>query len=204
MRPKMFFVYFLCFSLSSIEEYDGDPEELQISYYNMIKLKHIGTNYLLSSAEIPYQSGSNQQIVRGIQKSTLAETFWTIFPPVTDTETLQGQPIECGSTIRLYHAVTGKWLHSHKIPGHFGAGYEVTAFDGNDSGDNWILECSNTFKVGSMFRLQHADTGFYLSCNETSEYPKQEGGEHEIFVSEEDEGNEWQTMGGIFVDDSEE
>ena len=204
MRPKMISLLFLISFAKSIEEYDGEQDDIPVTYYNMIKLRHTRTEYLLSSIEIPYQMGSNQQVVRGISKSTLAETFWTIHPTANETEIMQGQEIECGSTIRLNHGTTNKWLHSHKIPGHFGSGYEVSCFDGDDSGNNWFLECSNTWKVGSLFRLQHVDTGYYLSINETSEYSKQEAGEHEVFVSEEDEGNEWQIVGGIFVDEGEE
>ncbi|OHT16225.1 Stromal cell-derived factor 2-like protein [Tritrichomonas foetus] len=199
------FGFFLYVAIKSYETYSGEKDEVPVAYYNMIKLKHTRSEYLLSSIELPYQQGSNQQLVRAIHKVTLAETFWTVYPPANETDEVpQGKPVECGSVIRLNHATTGKWLHSHKIPGHFGSGYEVTCFDGSDSGDNWLLECNDMWTLGSVFRLKHIDTGFYLAANETSEYPKEEAGEHEIYAAEEDEGNEWQIVGGIFVDENED
>ena len=112
---------------------------------------------------------------------------------------MQGQPVDCGANIRLNHAATGNWLHSHNIPGHFGQGNEVTCFPGSDDGDIWTLECGESWNIGSAFRLRHMQTGMYLAINSTSELPKEEGGGFEVYASEQDEGNEWSIAGGLFV-----
>lgn len=189
---------------SSIEEYEGDKSSINVGYFNMVKLYHPTSELYLSSIEVPYQTGSCQQVARGIGKSTLAETYWTVWPLPDDSENFQGMPVQCGSKIRLQHAATGKWLHSHNIDGHFGSGHEVSCFDEDDTGNNWELECNDVWTASSAFRLKHVDTGYYLSANISSEYEKELGGEHEIYCIDDEDGTEWFTGGGIFVNDEED
>jgi dolichyl-phosphate-mannose--protein O-mannosyl transferase len=186
----------------SYDEFKGDKSQLSIGYYTMLKLQDPKTRLFLSSVEFSYQKGSNQQMVRAITKGTLAETYWTTFPLPNQTDIAQGRPIECGTAIRLQHAVTGRWLHSHAIPGHFGAGHEVSCFDGSDSGDLWIIQCDDLWNAGATVRIKHVDTGMWLAANATSTHPKEFGGEFEAFASEADD-NEWAIGGGIFVEENE-
>lgn len=55
----------------------------------------------------------------------------------------QGQPIGCGSVIRLEHINSGCNLHTHKIPAGLSKKWEVSAFgfrdESGDSGDNFEL-----------------------------------------------------------------
>ena len=193
----------LVFALSaSIQDVPGDKSQVFVNYYNMIKLQNVKTKVVLSSIEFHYTSGSSQQIVRGIKKPTLAETYWTVFPLPNETSIPQGRPVECGSTIRLQHAATQAWLHSHLIPGHFGYGYEVSGFDSSDSGDFWRLHCEAGWSADAVVRLQHVDTGMFLAANESSVYPDENGGGYEVAATEG--GNdEWIVCGGFFVDESE-
>jgi dolichyl-phosphate-mannose--protein O-mannosyl transferase len=192
------------FALShSFEEFKGDKAQISIGYYTMVKLQDRKTHLYLSSVDFSYSNGSHQQMVRAITKGSLAETYWTIWPLPTQTDIPQGRPVECGGRIRLQHAVTGRWLHSHAIPGHFGSGYEVSCFEGSDSGDFWDLECEDTWTLASAARFKHTDTGFYLSVNASSVHPKEFGGENEVFGSEEAGESAWILGGGIFVDESE-
>jgi dolichyl-phosphate-mannose--protein O-mannosyl transferase len=194
---------FLLFAFSSpFEEFKGEKGQISINYYTMIKLQDQTTGLYLSSVEFSYQAGSNQQMVRAISKITLAETYWTIWPLPNQTAIPQGLPVECGASIRLQHAVTGRWLHSHSIPGHFGSGHEVSCFEGSDSGDFWKVICENSWNADSAIKLLHIDTGFYLSANQTSSHPKEFGGEYEVFASQEDKSS-WLIAGGIFVEEGE-
>lgn len=57
---------------------------------------------------------------------------------------LDRAPFPCNSIIRLQHLNTKKYLHSHA--GHaspLSNNQEVSAFDGGDKGDDWILVCLN-------------------------------------------------------------
>ena len=168
----------------------------------MIKLRHLKTDLFLSSIDVHYQTGSTQQIVRGVNrtKMTLAETFWNIFPIETSTNHYQGEPVQCGSEIRLLHTVTQKWLHSHAIKGQLEHGYEVSAFEGSDTGDVWKIICDeDIWTYSTTFKLFHRDTSYYLSANLTGKYEKEIMGEYEVFGDEKDDENDWISSSGIFV-----
>jgi dolichyl-phosphate-mannose--protein O-mannosyl transferase len=188
--------------VTSVEDFTGDKTQLSVGYYTLVKLQHFKSSLYLSSLVLQYQNGSNQQVVRGITKGTLAETYWTVFPPLNDTDIPQGRAVDCGSVIRLQHVVTNRWLHSHPIPGHFGSGHEVSGFDGSDSGDNWELECDVTWTAASQIKLKHIDTGYYLAANATSKHEPDVGGEFEVFASEQSD-HAWVLSGGVFVDETE-
>ncbi|KAH0791804.1 MIR domain containing protein [Histomonas meleagridis] len=197
----MYLLFGLFLFSYSIEEYQGEKSDILISYYSMIKLQHTETDLLLSSIELNYPAGSFQQMTRAIRKPVLAETYWTVFPMQNETDILQGKPIECGATIRLNHATTKKWLHSHRVKLPDNKGFEVSCFDEDDEGNLWYLECNDMWTAGSAFRLQHVVTEHYLAVDATSEYPPEQAGEHPVYASKVDEGNEWSVAGAITVDE---
>ena len=188
----------LIYASLEMEEYKGKKSDVSIGYYNMIKLRHIPSNLYLSSIELNYEIGSIQQVIRGIKKGTLAETYWTIFPPINQTIS-QGTPIQCPSMIRLIHGSTGKHLHSHLFNAHNSTGHEVSGFDGNDTGDHWLVECNGDWKLDTEIKLKHVDTNYYLNANISSLYDKIEGGEFEIYASEKSDNANWIIGGGLFV-----
>ena len=186
---------FLLVFCQSLEEYSGDSSGLSISYYSVIKLQHESSKLYLSSLGVLYVNGSNQQMTRGINKGILSETFWSVYPLPNESFINQGEPVQCGSQVRFKHSVTGKFLHSHQIEGPFGHGYEVSVFNGNDSGDYWTIECGDIWSVSSSIHIQHSDTKMYLSANLNNEYKEEQGGGFEIFSDD----NEWSVQGGLFV-----
>lgn len=188
---------------SAISDFPGDKDQITVGYYTMVKLQHVHTKLFLSGLEYRYQSGSFQQIVRGISTATLGETFWTVYPPPEEGDVPQGRPVVCGATVRLQHAATGAWLHSHDIAGHFGSGYEVTGFDGSDSGDFWEVECSDVWAADTPIRLRHLNTNHFLAVNASSTLPEEDGGEIEVFASETASDEQWVVAGGLFVEDNE-
>jgi dolichyl-phosphate-mannose--protein O-mannosyl transferase len=190
-------------AVRSFEEFKGDKSQISIGYYTMVKLQDRKSSLYLSSVDFSYQNGSHQQMVRAITKGTLAETYWSVWPLPNQTDIPQGRTVECGSKIRLQHAVTSRWLHSHALPGHFGSGYEVSCFEGSDSGDFWEIQCDDVWNAASAIKLKHLDTGYWLSVNVSSVHPKEFGGEHEAFGSPESDESAWLLGGGIFVEESE-
>lgn len=73
----------------------------------------------------------------------------------------------CGSSIRLKHANTQGYLHSHLHQSPLSKQQEVSCYDGKDSGDNWKVECLNsgdkTWIREVPVQLIHEDTKTYLS-----------------------------------------
>ena len=173
-------------------------DEIPVTYYSMVKLEHAKSKLHMASIELAYQSGSCQQITRAIPKAERAEAYWGVYPlPGENRE--QGEKIKCNSELRFKHAGTGGFLHSHDIKGQFGSGHEVSCFDGGDSGDNWRVLCSDEYWThGSTVKIQHVDTGYYLSVNTTNQYPKELGMEYELFAEANDD-NEWSVAGGVFT-----
>ena len=75
--------------------------------------------------------------------------------------------INCRSTLRITHVVTGAHLHSHPYNyGHFGTScqQQITAYQGTDYNDLWIVRspCTSPVRNGEIIRLEHAATKRYL------------------------------------------
>ncbi|BHF57319.1 Stromal cell-derived factor 2-like protein [Sparganum proliferum] len=131
-----------------------------------MKLLNTDYNVRLHSHEVQYGSGSGQQSVTAIEDVSEAGSYWKVMGPNGVKLCNRGQPIKCGSTIRLNHIVTGKNLHSHHFQSPLSKNYEVSAFgaDGvGDEGDDWKLHCDSSFwKRNEPFKLQHVSTASYL------------------------------------------
>lgn len=97
----------------------------------------------LASGDVAYGGGSRQQ---GVTASTVPDDtnhFWRIKAPLGESSDI-GTPVACGSMIRLLHMNSReKYLHSHEHKSPLSAQQEVSAFDGQDSGDHWRLLCDD-------------------------------------------------------------
>ena len=201
--------FFSLFTIFILSKDDEAVSTIPLVYYSLVKLQHASSKLFLSSIEINYLTGSTQQIVRGVNstKIALAETLWALLPVDENTginskEIRQGEPVRCGDYIKLKHSVTSKNLHSHAIPAQLGKGYEVSCFDGTDTGDVWEVQCKENveiLKVRDHFTLKHKDTGYYLNANATGTYISEIMGEHEIYCSETNDDAEFFVRHGIFV-----
>lgn len=176
-------------------------EPVPVTYYSIIKLQNANTGLMLSSIEVSYQTGSTQQLVRGVNRTKYgrAENYWTVLP-VQNSTIHQGEIVKCGDRLRLRHTVTNKYLHSHAITAQLEKGYEVSAFDGSDTGDVWQMKCNQqNVLVGDNVKLLHIDTNYYLNANATGMYIPEIMGEHEIYGSETDKNAYWFVRFGVFV-----
>jgi dolichyl-phosphate-mannose--protein O-mannosyl transferase len=57
-----------------------------------------------------------------------------------------GTVVQCGDLVRLQHASTKRWLHSHLHASPLTHRQEISGYGedggaGSDTGDNWKLEC---------------------------------------------------------------
>lgn len=120
-----------------------------------------------------------------------------------DKQFTRGQPIECGSIIRLQHVQTRKYLHSHLFKSPLSNQQEVSAFGGDedtDTGDHWMVYCKSRYwQKNESVRLKHVDTEMWLSMSGNS-YGRPIFGQMEVICSRSSDSNSfWKTSEGVYV-----
>lgn len=98
----------------------------------------------LHSHDVKYGTGSGQQSVTATELQEDINSHWLI-KAATGKTCLRGEPIKCGSVIRLEHVDTKKNLHSHNFQSPLSGNQEVSCYGDKgegDSGDNWNVICS--------------------------------------------------------------
>ncbi|KAF9427212.1 Stromal cell-derived factor 2-like protein 1 [Podila epigama] len=185
-----------------------DDEYQKVTCGSSIKLTHEKTQFKLHSHQIPYGSGSGQQSVTAVMTKDDTNSLWTVMAQVGHT-CERGEPVPCGSIIRLKHVNTKKFLHSHHHMSPMSGGLEVSAYDGSDDGDNWTVQCGN--KKDSFWlreapiQLIHANTEKYLSTSRRHVYGnpipgQQEVAAHNANVASE---NRWMAQEGVYFAEKE-
>jgi len=167
-------------------------------------LKLLNNNYKarLHSHDIKYGSGSGQQSVTGTDEQEDGNSYWAVKAEMTG-QCKRGEPIACGSNIRLEHVNTGKNLHSHLFSSPLSGNQEVSAFgkEGEgDTGDNWTVVCNEEFwERSEAIRLKHVDTEKWLSVSGRT-YGRPINGQLEVIGSGyPDSSSYWKTAEGVFV-----
>jgi dolichyl-phosphate-mannose--protein O-mannosyl transferase len=100
----------------------------------------------------------------------------TEYPQRNDQPTCQAvaQPIMCGDIIRLTNVGTSRMLHSHDIQSPLSKQQEVSIFEGDDSGNNFKVEClesnDHIWRRGESVHLLHIDTWKYLGGSKDAEF----------------------------------
>lgn len=175
----------------------------QVTYGSVIKLQHERTKFRLHSHEVPYGSGSGQQSVTAFPGVEDGNSHWIVHP-VADEEHEQGDVIPNGSTVRLQHVRTRKWLHSHHHQSPISGNLEVSAFGGeeqSDTGDYWKLEIEGKGAVwmqDQKVRLRHVDTNGYLHSHD-KKYSRIVQGQQEVCgVAKKNADNVWTAAEGIY------
>ncbi|XP_003388356.1 PREDICTED: stromal cell-derived factor 2-like [Amphimedon queenslandica] len=170
---------------------------------SVIKLLHKKSNVRLHSHDVKYGSGSGQQSITGVTNADDVNSYWIVHGPHGQI-CERGNPVKCGSGLRLQHLSTQKFLHSHHFNSPLSGNQEVSGFgDGNggDTGDNWILECSDDYwRRDGYVRFKHQDTNVYLHSTGHT-YGRPIEGQHEIsghkYVSD---NNLWKAMEGVYME----
>lgn len=108
-------------------------------------------------------------------------SLWTFKEADGSQMCLTGQPIKCGSKVRLEHMGTSRNLHSHSFQSPVSKRQEVSCFgeqgDG-DEGDNWIIECQGKLNGDlidgkTSFYLKHFNSAHYLYTDSRSLFDQQ-------------------------------
>ncbi|KAJ3261614.1 Stromal cell-derived factor 2-like protein 1 [Boothiomyces macroporosus] len=177
-----------------------EKEFATVTCGSIIKLAHKPSGYYLHSHEVNYGSGSGQQSVTGFQGANDPNSYFAVFGEYQSYCT-RGVSVQCGSTIRLKHSNTKKFLHSHKIQSPLSQQQEVSAYDVADTGDNWIVECKGkVWKREEPVSLKHVDTGAYLSSNTRYTYGNPINGQLEVSGRYSKGENElWIAREGIYI-----
>lgn len=152
------------------QEETPEPKDIKVTCGSIIKLKHKTQGCRLHSHGVKYGTGSGQQSVTCFPGEGDENSYWVVKGPYIPASLIdmcpQGTVLKTGTTIRLEHATTGSRLHSHLHSSPLSRQQEVSCYEGQDTGDNWIVELidskSSELKKGDAFRLKHVDTGKYL------------------------------------------
>ncbi|KAF9919463.1 Stromal cell-derived factor 2-like protein 1 [Linnemannia zychae] len=188
---------------SSVPEIDDEFQKVTCG--SSIKLTHEKTGFKLLSHQIPYGSGSGQQSVTAVSGKDDTNSLWLVMAQLGST-CARGEPVPCGSTIRLKHINTKKLLHSHHHRSPMSGGYEVSAYEGQDDGDNWVVECvankKDTFWTReAAIKLKHQGTGMYLSTSSRHVYGNPIPGHQEVSAHRADHQQAeqtWSAQEGIY------
>ncbi|KAI7850143.1 MIR motif-containing protein, partial [Circinella umbellata] len=126
-------------------------------------------------------SGSGQQSITAFPEADDGNSFWLVRASL-GKQCKRGEPVPCGSTIRLRHANTKNYLHSHLHSSPLSRQQEVSCFDGEDTGDDWKVECSSGkyWTREAPIQLSHIESKAYLSSSTSHQYGQPIPGQLEV------------------------
>lgn len=169
---------------------------------SVIKLLNNHLRVRLHSHEVKYGSGSGQQSVTAIEDHDDVNSHWVVKGKSGKT-CKRGEPIACGTTIRLEHLATKKNLHSHHFSSPLSNNQEVSCFGDNgegDTGDHWTVICSSdNWERNGLIRLKHADTDMWMGVSGNT-YGRPISGQKEVCALAYSDSNcYWKTAEGVFI-----
>lgn len=192
------------------QAHDDDAEKsvdhLKVTYHSTIKLTHVPTGYKLHSHDVKYGSGSGQQSITAFPEANDPNSYF-IVKPAHGERAKRGGVIKCGSHVRLWHVSTEKFLHSHKHASPLSGEQEVSAYDGQDPLDNWIVQCQQrgdqVWMRDADVRLKHGETGRYLHASKDFMYRNPIPGQLEVSgIRSETRDTLWRAQEGIYFSDN--
>ncbi|KAL0479647.1 hypothetical protein AKO1_010982 [Acrasis kona] len=179
-------------------------EKTLVTCGSIIKLKHKAMNCRIHSHQVTYGSGSGQQSVTCYPGTGDSNSYWVIKSAHGQPVCTPGSPIQHDSKIRLVHANTNFYLHSHLHQSPLSRQQEVSCYQGTDTGDNWTVDLINAgasakWIQGTPVRLKHVDTGKYLhSHNFKFGHPIPGQFEITAFDQKENSENIWIAEEGVY------
>ena len=182
------------------------PDFLNITFASAVKLTHKASSFKLHSHKVNYASGSQQQSVTAFPEPDDPNSLFIVLGQKGDIAT-RGTPIPCGSVIRLKHLATQKFLHSHLHESPLSRNQEVSAYEGEDTGDHWKVACSKSddfWQRERSVRLVHVDTDQYLTSSKRHTFGNPIPGQLEVYASSSaNSDNVWVAQEGIYFSSQE-
>jgi len=178
----------------------------EITCGSVFKLLNNAFKVRLHSHDIKYGSGSGQQSVTGTDIKEDVNSNWAV-KGTSKLPCKRGEPVACGTKLRMEHLQTGRNLHSHLFSSPLSGHQEISAFGENgegDSGDVWEIVCKgDTWQRDESIQFKHVDTDAYLSASGNT-YGRPISGQMEIVgLSNSDSSSHWTAMEGIFIHPTE-
>ncbi|KAG5875686.1 hypothetical protein JTB14_023965 [Gonioctena quinquepunctata] len=194
-------VFFLIFFIDGFEQIQASTQKY-VTCGSVLKLLNTDYRVRLHSHDVKYGTGSGQQSITGTEVQEDINSHWLI-KGGTGKICQRGQPIKCGSVIRLEHVETKKNLHSHNFQSPLSANQEISCYGDNgegDSGDNWTIVCSgDSWHRDDSVMFKHVDTQMYLSVSGRT-FGRPINGQMEVVGIYSSTGSvHWQTAEGVFL-----
>ena len=120
-------ILLLTFLTATIHMTDANVNLPYVTCGSVVKLMNNNYKTRLHSHDIKYGSGSGQQSVTAVEEQEDSNSYWAV-KAATDGQCTRGEPVACGSNIRLQHLATGKNLHSHLFSSPLSGQQEISAF----------------------------------------------------------------------------
>ncbi len=106
-------------------------------------------HFVCCCIQIKWGSGSGQQSVTGFEGADDPNSLWQVKEGIigkTERAVSVGTVVKCGDLVRLQHASTKRWLHSHLHASPLTHRQEISGYGeeggvGSDTGDNWRVDC---------------------------------------------------------------
>ncbi|KNE62404.1 hypothetical protein AMAG_07626 [Allomyces macrogynus ATCC 38327] len=196
----------LCVATNSVEAGQPakpipvDDEFAKVTCGAVIKLSHVPSGFKLHSHNVRYGSGSGQQSVTALPNRDDPSSLWLVKKGWGESCT-RGEPIPCGSTIRLMHVATRTHLHSHQHASPLSGNQEISAYSGDDTGDNWTLKCKSgkVWLRESPIGLVHEGTGRHLATGEQYMFQRPIAGQLEVHGARSASSeSEWMAQEGLY------
>jgi len=199
------FTIFSLFSLLSVGDIGSATQFVTCG--SITKLYNTQYDVRLHSHDVKYGSGSGQQSVTGSKLAEDHNSNWRV-KGTPGAPCTRGEPISCGTSIRLEHVATSRNLHSHLFSSPLSDQQEVSCFgeEGEgDTGDVWKVNCdTGVWQRGDSVTLRHVDTDRLLAVSHAV-YGRPISGQHEVVgQNRAGPGARWQSKEGVFVQKGEE
>lgn len=153
-----------------------------------------------------YGSGSGQQSVTASRAQADAGSVWLV-KPAPSAPCAPGAPLPSGAVVRLQHAATRRWLHSHHFPSPLSRQQEVSAFGGDEASDHldeWVVDLDKAtpaWTTDAPVRFKHVETGVWLAAHGRL-YGPPISGQGEVFGAKDRKGAgdvTWAAGEGVYV-----
>ncbi|KAJ1939467.1 hypothetical protein FBU59_004112 [Linderina macrospora] len=163
-----------------------------------IQLSHVKSDTRLTLPQVTYGTGSQQQAITTQTDKASSHNFWRV--QVAGAE--RGEPVQCGSDVRLVNSDSKFLLHSHD--GHkspISSNQEVSGYDGKDEGDVWVVECvkEKLWRREAPVVFKHKETGKFLQSLPSKKYRQPIVGHQEVSAGKKADSNaQWKALEGYY------
>ncbi|KAI7872158.1 stromal cell-derived factor 2 [Spinellus fusiger] len=195
-------IWLACLPLALAASQRSHPE-IEDGFYKVtcgstVKLANQVNQHRLHSHGVSYGSGSRQQSVTGFSDADDTNSLWLV-RAAYGNQCTRGEPVPCGSTVRLLHVNTKGYLHSHSHTSPLSSQQEVSCYDGQNAGDDWRVVCSQSHWLREEpVQLVHVESQTYLACTH-NQYGHPIPGQYEVVtIKSSSQQTYWAVKEGVF------